>query len=90
MASQEAKGASVEAMAEKPWSLTDEERKATIKRVADNYASLSFNRGINISDAEAQEAAIALEKKAYTVASVEARTTTGVRPHAEVLKSYVR
>lgn len=77
-------------MAEQAWSLTDAERVETVERVAQNYATLSFNRGIDVTDAEAKETAVALEKKAYTVASVEARTTTGVRPHAEVLKSYAR
>jgi large subunit ribosomal protein L31/Ran GTPase-activating protein 1 len=77
-------------MAEKPWSLTEGERAETVARVAQNFASLSFNRGIDITDAEAHEAAVSLEKRAYTTASVEARTTTGFRPHDEVLKSYAR
>eukprot|EP00887_Chlorella_sp_A99_P001191 scaffold14.g1191.t1 len=51
---------------------------------------MAFFRGAPVDDDTAREAAVAVEKKAYTVARVEARTTTGVRPHHETMKAYVR
>ena len=77
-------------MADKAWSLSDEQRAETVSRVAQNIESLAFSRGIEINDAEARSIANAVEKKAYTTASVEATTTTGFRPHEEALKSYAR
>ena len=75
-------------MVEKPWSLSDEQRAETVTRVAQNIESLAFSRGVDIKDA--RTIAGDVEKKAYTVATVEATTTTGFRPHDEVLKSYAR
>lgn len=77
-------------MVEKPWSLSDDQRAETITRIAQNIESLAFSRGVDIKDAEARTIAADVEKKAYTVATVEATTTTGFRPHDEVLKSYAR
>jgi Ran GTPase-activating protein (RanGAP) involved in mRNA processing and transport len=72
------------------WSLSDAQRTDTIARVRANMSSLAFFRGQPLSPDTVNTAAIAAEKKAYTVAKVEARTTTGVRPHSETLKAYVR
>lgn len=47
--------------------------------MANNISALAFFRGTPIPDDAVQAAAAAVEKKAYTVARVEARTTTGVR-----------
>lgn len=77
-------------MADKAWSLSNEQRAETVSRVGQNIESLAFSRGIEINDAEAHSIATTVEKKAYTTASVEATTTTGFRPHDEVLKSYAR
>ena len=77
-------------MADQDWSLSEEQRAETVRRVAENMMSLAFTRGIDISDARAQELAATLEKKAYNVARVESRTTTGARPASESLKSYTR
>lgn len=72
------------------WSLSDSQRQETVSRMANNISALAFFRGTPIPDDAVQAAAAAVEKKAYTVARVEARTTTGVRPHHETLKAYIR
>lgn len=72
------------------WSLSDAQRADTIARVRANMSSLAFFRGKPLPPEVVDVEAIAVEKKAYTVAKVEARTTTGVRPHSETLKAYVR
>ena len=72
------------------WSLKDDQRAETVRRVAENMASLAFTRGVEMNDSSAQELAVTVEKKAYNVARVESRTTTGVRPASESLKSYAR
>lgn len=72
------------------WQLSDEQRQETIARVTANIASLAFFRGKTITGDVSASTAEAIEKKAYTVARVEARTTTGVRPHAETLEAYTR
>jgi large subunit ribosomal protein L31/Ran GTPase-activating protein 1 len=72
------------------WFLSEEQRAETVRRVAENIASLAFTRGVDISDSRADELAAILEKKAYNVARVESRTTTGVRPANESLRSYTR
>lgn len=77
-------------MAEGAWSLSPEEREATVQRIAKNIASIAFFKGLDISDADARAAAVSAEKKAYTAAQVAARTTTGNRPHAETTSSYAR
>lgn len=73
-----------------PWSLSAEEREATVQRIAKNISSIAFFKGLDISDADAKAAAVAAEKKAYTAAQVAARTTTGNRPHAETTSGYAR
>lgn len=73
-----------------PWKLSDDQRKNTVTRVAANIASLCFSRGHQISDSDAHRAAEQAEKKAYTVATVEANTTTGIRPHTETYEAYTR
>ncbi len=70
--------------------MTDEQRAETVRRVAENLASMAFTSGVEMSDSGAQELAVTLEKKAYNVARVESTTTTGVRPASESLKSYTR
>lgn len=68
------------------WSLTDEQRQETIQRMQANISAMAFFRNTPIAGEAVAAAAVAIEKKAYTVARVEARTTTGVRPHHETLK----
>jgi large subunit ribosomal protein L31/Ran GTPase-activating protein 1 len=77
-------------MAEAAWSLSAEERGATVERITKNISSIAFFKGHEISDADARAAAVAAEKKAYTAAQVAARTTTGNRPHAETTSGYAR
>mgnify|MGYP001810377878 CR=1 FL=1 len=61
------------------WQLSEAQRAETVGRVANNVSALAFFRGKPIADDVVGAAAAAIEKKAYTVARVEARTTTGVR-----------
>ena len=61
------------------WALFDAQRQETVTRVANNISAMAFFSGSPIPDDVVQAAAAAVEKKAYTVARVEARTTTGVR-----------
>lgn len=61
------------------WELTETQRADTVARVANNISSMAFFSGRPLDDDTARAAAITVEKKAYTVARVEARTTTGVR-----------
>lgn len=72
------------------WGLSDEQRQDTLGRLRANLAAMAFFRGEPIPDDMVDAAAAAIEKKAYTIARVEARTTTGTRPHHETLKAYVR
>ncbi len=72
------------------WQLSVEQREDTIARLAKNLASMTFFSGGSIPDSEALRLAKDFEKKAYTVARVEARTTTGVRPQAETFYAYAR
>ena len=72
------------------WSLSSDQRKSTVSRVAANIATLAFSKGQQISDSDAERAAENAERKAYTVARVEAKTTTGVRPHSETYEAYTR
>lgn len=75
---------------EAEWALSDSQRQETVRRLAQNVSAMAFFRGAPIADDAVAAAAAAIEKKAYTVARVEARTTTGVRPHHETLKAYIR
>jgi hypothetical protein len=61
------------------WALSDGQRQETVGRAANNISAMAFFAGSPIADDVVQAAAAAIEKKAYTVARVEARTTTGVR-----------
>ncbi len=61
------------------WALTEAQRQETVDRMAKNISAMAFFRGAPIPDDVVSAAAAAVEKKAYTVARVEARTTTGVR-----------
>ena len=72
------------------WSLSSDQRKSTVSRVAANIATIAFSHGQQLSDSDAERAAENAERKAYTVARVEAKTTTGVRPHAETYEAYTR
>ena len=72
------------------WSLSDKERTETTAHIASNISNLAFFRGHEIADADADAAAAAIEKKAYTAACVAARTTTGDRPAAEITSGYIR
>ncbi|KAL0024197.1 hypothetical protein WJX77_006533 [Trebouxia sp. C0004] len=77
-------------MCDQEWSLTSDQRKSTVARVAANISSIAFSKGQQVSDADAERAAETAERKAYTVARVEAKTTTGVRPHSETYEAYTR
>ncbi len=77
-------------MVEQAWALSDGQRAETVTRITQSIANLAFSQGWSIDDAEAQETATQVEKKAYTVAQVESRTTTGIRPHSDSLKAYTR
>ena len=77
-------------MVEQEWALSDEQRAETVTRITQSIANLAFSQGRSIDDAEAQQAATQVERKAYTVAQVESRTTTGIRPHSDSLKAYTR
>ena len=77
-------------MVDQAWALSDEQRAETVTRITQSIANLAFSQGRSIDDAESQEKATQVEKKAYTVAQVESRTTNGVRPHSDSLKAYTR
>lgn len=77
-------------MASVPWTLTSEQRLETRKRTAENLFALAYNRGRQLTDKQAAEAALEIEDKAFTVAKVESETTTGQRPADESLKAYIR
>ena len=77
-------------MAQQEWALSDEQRAETITRITQSIANLAFSQGTRIDDIEAHRTATIVEKKAYTVAQVESRTTTGIRPHSDSLKAYTR
>jgi large subunit ribosomal protein L31/Ran GTPase-activating protein 1 len=72
------------------WSLSEEQRADTVSRIRANISSMAFFAGAPLPPDAVAAAATAAERKAYTVARVEARTTTGERPHHETLKAYVR
>ncbi len=74
-------------MSAEEWQLSAEQRADTIARIKASMASMYFFQGGNIGQIQDLRAiAEMIEKKAYTVAQVEAKTTTGVRPHHETLK----
>jgi hypothetical protein len=75
-------------MAEGEWQLSGDQRADTVERIKANLASMHFFYEENAMPTEANLGMIAMviEKKAYTVARVEAKTTTGTRPHHETLK----
>ena len=78
-------------MMEQPqWELARAQRDEVISRLAANIASLAFAQGVSMPLEDAQRAAEAAEKKSYTVACVESRTTSGQRPAAESLRAYTR
>jgi Ran GTPase-activating protein 1 len=72
------------------WSLDQPTREATVSRLSANLVSMAFARSAALDIAEALEKARSAERRAYTTAQVESRTTTGVRPHAETLRAYAR
>jgi hypothetical protein len=72
------------------WALPDDVRAATASRLALNMTALAFSRGATLDEATAAAAAVGAERKAYTTARVEARTTTGVRPGPETAAAYTR
>ena len=72
------------------WELLPEQRAEMVHRLTANIASLAFAQGVSMRLEDAEYAAGTAEKKAYTVASVESRTTSGQRPHAESLRAYTR
>ena len=77
-------------MTETEWQLTDEQRADTVVRIRETMATMTFFSGREESmDGNCYDLDVVaplIEKKAYTVAKVEARTTTGMRPHHETLK----
>lgn len=72
------------------FSLPPSLRDATAARLASSLVALSFARGAALDPKSAAATAAAAERKAYTTACVEARTTTGTRPAAETLRAYAR
>lgn len=72
------------------WSLSDEQRQDTVGRIMASISTMSFFRNTPMPDEVVSVTAAGIEKKAYTVARVEARTTTGMRPHTETLRAYIR
>jgi WPP domain len=62
------------------WNLSAEERSAIVDRAASGISNMSFFSDRAVDDDVAAETAKAIERKAYTRALVESRTTTGVRP----------
>lgn len=72
------------------WELRRDQRDEVVHRLTANIASLAFAQGVSMRLEDAKSAAETSEKKAYTVASVESRTTSGQRPHAESLRAYTR
>jgi hypothetical protein len=72
------------------WELTADQRAVTVERITASITNLAFARGVSLPLDYARQAASKAEKKAYTVAQVESRTTTGVRPEAESLAAYTR
>ena len=77
-------------MTTEEWTLSDAQREDTVSRIRSNIAAMAFFRSAPLPADVVAAAAVAVEKKAYTVARVEARTTTGMRPAHESLKAYVR
>ena len=72
------------------WSLDQPTREATVARLSANLVSMAFARGAALDVAAALEKSKTAERRAYTTAQVESRTTTGVRPYAETLRAYAR
>ena len=72
------------------WQLSSEQRADTVERIKVNLASMHFFLGKAPADADLRALASNIEKRAFTVATVESRTTTGFRPHHETLKAYAR
>ncbi len=72
------------------WALDAASREETISRLTANIASLAFAKGVSVALEDARSAAISAEKRAYNVAGVESRTTTGYRPQSESLRAYTR
>lgn len=77
-------------MTEQAWSLSSSQRQETVSRITTSIINLSFSQGHSLPESVAAEAAASVEKKAYTVATFESKTTTGYRPHNETLKAYAR
>ena len=77
-------------MTTEDWSLTEAQRADTIARIRANVSAMAFFRAAPLAPELVETVATAVEKKAYTVARVEARTTTGMRPHHETLKACSR
>lgn len=77
-------------MTDQAWSLSDAQRQETVSRITTSIINLTFSQGHSLSETVAAKAAASVEKKAYTVASFESKTTTGFRPHNETLKAYAR
>jgi large subunit ribosomal protein L31/Ran GTPase-activating protein 1 len=73
-------------MTTEDWTLTDAQRAETVARIRTNVSTMAFFRSAPLPADLVEAAAVAVERKAYTVARVEARTTTGMRPHHETLK----
>ena len=73
-----------------PWALDAASREETISRLTANIASLAFAKGVSVALEDARSAAVTAEKRAYNVAGVESRTTTGYRPQSESLRAYTR
>lgn len=76
-------------MTTEEWTLSNDQRSDAVNRLRSNMSTMAFFRGSSMTEDLLAAAAVAIEKKAFTVARVEARTTTGMRPHHETLKACV-
>ena len=74
-------------MTTEDWSLSDDQRADTVSRIKESMATMTFfSSHSDLNQCQLDAIATTIEKKAYTVAKVEAKTTTGTRPHHETLK----
>jgi Ran GTPase-activating protein (RanGAP) involved in mRNA processing and transport len=72
------------------WALSKDQREDTIERIKSSLSNMHFFCSGASQPGDLYSLAKTIESRAYTVATVESRTTTGFRPHHETLKAYAR
>lgn len=72
------------------WNLNAVQREDVLQRITASISGLALSRGQQIADQDARDAAVAIERRAYTAAEVASNTTTGSRPIVETTKAYAR